>query len=101
MSFRMTAAIPIPVSWNHMVIVVESWCVIRIINRKDPKCCARLITPPVWRGTPLSCQAHRPCIEPATYLLCMVLSDQPHCLKAVDENMWTQHTRYPWLSWLG
>jgi len=37
------------------------------------KCCARLITPPVWRGAVYNCEAHTPRLELAAYLLHTVL----------------------------
>src|SRR5262245_57947890 len=37
------------------------------------KCCAGLISPPVWRGALCRCEARTPPLELATYLLRMVL----------------------------
>jgi hypothetical protein len=41
------------------------------------KCCARLITPPVWRGAFLACQARLPGVKLAAYLLRTVVNTSP------------------------
>jgi hypothetical protein len=42
------------------------------------KYCVLLITPPVWRGASLACQARVPDLEPAAYFLRVVLSTPPY-----------------------